>query len=159
MQDFRLHWACITTNLLLLCKQVTGSSFPSFDEALSLEIPTLLTLPSVIRVLWGNLSPSTREAIVADPWTRSMSIKAMIDAVVDTVDTNQITHQVMMAMESIWETDPTCYAVLRRGLSPIRNADIIQDAVETVSTAFQVPPDDLDLSVQERYYNLFKRIS
>ncbi|MGA1465676.1 MAG: hypothetical protein ACO363_08105, partial [Balneolaceae bacterium] len=148
--SFRLVWASTVATLLLLCKQVTGSSFPSFREALDLEYSSVLLQPSVRKHIWHRLDTDLKRSLLADPWDRHDPIEEIINSVCAIVDEDPTA--VSIAVEASWKNDPAVYASIRRGLKPIRNADVIVDCVDVVSFYFGIPYDDLEMRVRERYF-------
>lgn len=158
--EFRLRCAAIVCTLTLLNKQVTGRSFPSFDESVALEVANVFSLPSLTQ------DPDYRRSIPKDlqieitrePWSKTMTTTELIDRVIEKLDSASYMESAYRIMSGVFETDPTVYSVIRRGLQPIKNADIVVDAVDACSHAFSVEYDDLEGPVRGLYYGLFQRL-
>jgi hypothetical protein len=157
----RLHLATVVCCLALLNKQITGHSFPPWDEAIRIELSSVLSQPRLIEnpQYRSALARETQRAIVADPWATSMTTRELVDTVIHEIEAAGITRDVEQVLESIFISDFCVYSVLRRGLAPIRNADVIVAAVDATSEALDVEYEALEDGVRTMYYGLFRRLA
>ena len=158
--EFKTHLASIVCCLCLLNKQISGHSFPTWDDALRIDVSTVLAQPKLIsnHRYRTALPRHIQREIIAEPWAASLPISEIVDEVERHLRSNEILDQVTVDMESIFDSDPTVYSVVRRGLQPIRNADIIVEAVDATSEAFGIEYNTLEESVRTMYFGLFRRI-
>ena len=158
--EFRLRCAAIVCTLTLLNKQVTGRSFPSFDDAVVLEVANVLSLPSLTQDQdYRRAIPKELQIeITREPWSKTMDTTELIDRVIEQLDGAGYLDSTYRIMSGVFDTDPTVYSVIRRGLQPIKNADIVVDAVDACGRVFSVEYDDLEGPVRALYYGLFQRL-
>jgi len=123
-----------------LNKQITGHSFPPWDEAIRIELSSVLSQPRLIQnpQYRTALTRETQREIVADPWNTSMTSRELMDTVLRELESAGITGDVEQVLGTIFESDFCVYSVLRRGLAPIRNADVVVAAVDATSEALNV---------------------
>jgi hypothetical protein len=157
----RLHLATVVCCLALLNKQITGHSFPPWDEAIRIELSSVLSQPRLIEnpQYRSALARETQREIVADPWATSMTSRELVNTVIREIETAGITRDVEQVLASIFESDFCVYSVLRRGLAPIRNADVVVAAVDATSEALDVEYEALEDRVRTMYYGLFRRLA
>jgi hypothetical protein len=157
--DFRIRIAAIVCCLSLLSKQITGHAFPGWKESIQLEISTVfsthaLTSDSSYR---HALPRNLQQEIVAEPWRQS-SPSDLLDRITAALEERGMLDRAMTLAQSVFESDPTVYSVVRRGLAPIKNADVIVAAVDATADVFGIAYDDLETPVRDMYYGLFRRL-
>jgi len=159
-REFRIHIAAIVCCLSLISRQVTGNSFPGWKESIQLEISNVFSSNVLVRSPeYRNAIPrSMQSEIVAEPWTQTMRPSILLSGITEALDRAGLLTEVANTAMQIFDTDPTVYSVVRRGLSPIRNADVIVDAVDETSTLLGVEYEDLEDPVRQMYFALFARI-
>lgn len=159
--SFVTHVATIVSCLVLLNKQISQASFPpSWQEAIRLEVSSVLAQPSLIQNdrYRAALPKHLQREIVAEPWLRTLSTLELVTQVEDCLRTTGTLDQVSRDLEAVFDTDPTVHSVVRRGLHPIRNADVIVEAVDATAEVFEIEYNTLEEPVRTMYTGLFRRL-
>jgi hypothetical protein len=158
--EFNIHLASIVCTLVLLSKQISGASFPTWLEAIRMELSNVLSQPVLIQNqrYRAALPRSLQREIVAEPWLASMSVEDLVRQVEDSLRTAAGTlDHISQELEAVFDSDPTVYSVVRRGLPPIRNADVIVEVVDATAETFGIEYNTLEEPVRTMYYGLFRR--
>ena len=158
--EFKTHLATIVCTLVLLSKQISGTSFPIWHEAIRMELSNVLSQPILIQNdrYRASLPRSVQREIIADPWLATMNLQDLIAEVEQSLRMSGTLDQISRDLEAIFDSDPTVYSIVRRGLPPIRNADVIVEAVDETAHAFEIEYSTLEEPVRTMYYGLFRRL-
>ena len=159
-REFQIRIATVVCCLSLISRQVTGNSFPGWKESIQLELSTVLSSNALVK------SPEYRTAIphsmqreiVAEPWVQTMSPATLLGGITEALDRAGLLNDVANTVVQVFDTDPSVYSVVRRGIAPIRNADVLVDAVDETSTLLGVDYRDLEDPVRHMYFALFQRL-
>lgn len=158
--EFKVKLAAIVCSLALLNKQISGHSFPGWPEAIQIELSTILTTPTLTsdQSYRAALPRLLQQQILDEPWHQPPP-HTLLDEVTTALESAEMLDRVATQAMSVFDTDPTVYSVVRRGLAPIRNTDIIVAAVDATADSLGVAYTDLETPVRTLYYNLFRRLT
>lgn len=147
----------------LLLKTSLGSESPGVVELLNLELPRLLMLPSLFRHVpsYSSLDSIIARDIMADPWDRTVGLDVLLTTWArDIVEREEIDSDLVVSIieEYAFVSDITAYSVIRRGTSPLSDADAMMDFIDDACAVLDIDLDMVYMYVYDVYTSFFNQI-
>ena len=137
-----------------------------FKETVPIETNRLLgmwQLDKLVKAYATAVPRSIKKQLHADPWERTMTPNEIVDEVCEGVVASGGYDTLKRLMDTIndycLEGDPTMYSVIRRGLQPLRDQDMIQQGIEHTSKTFKLDPEDIEQAVKDMYFGIFNALN
>lgn len=168
-EDIKNDLAVTVITLVLLTRTMIDDEdgFPDAREVVQLELPRILTIPNLQQEYTSYrtiLGTSLAQELVLDPWDTTMTSDSLLDMVSDKLSRASTEHQfpirdflTTVRVDSI-QGDPTVYSILRRGLGPLEDVDLIVTIIDQCSEALGVSIDDTMLPTRSTYSTLFSQL-
>lgn len=137
-----------------------------FKETIPIETMRVLGMWQMDKIIKGYATAIPRhlkKQLHSDPWERTMTPNDMVNEVCEAVVACGGYDMLERVMECIndfcLEGDPTMYSVIRRGLSPIRDADMIHQGIEHTCKEFELEYDAIEQPIKKMYYGIFSLLN
>jgi len=147
----------------LVLKTSLGEDSPCVLELLDVELPRVLSIPQIFQKVpkYKFISSSIARDINAVPWERERDMSTLLREWAEEITSHEQfdARDVVECIEDyIFISDISTFSILRRGLQPITDPDIIMEFIDDACDILDVDIDSLYLMVTDVYYSIFRQL-
>jgi hypothetical protein len=147
----------------LILKTSLGHDSPGVLDLLDVELPRVLSIPHIFKYVpeYRHISSSIARDIQAAPWERERDLETLLREWAEEVASNErfdASDIVEIIEEYAFSSDISTFSILRRGLRPITDTDVMMQFIDEACDILDVNIDMVYLMVMDVYNSLFTQI-